>query len=67
MTSSRVIMVKSEDAMVEMSWNISSVFIKQGSIVKTPIGESRFHFSGWTSDVMLVPLPLHLLLNWRKA
>jgi hypothetical protein len=36
-------MVKGEDAVAEMSWDISSVFIKQGSIGKTPIRKGGFH------------------------
>jgi hypothetical protein len=43
MSGGRVIMVKSEDAVVEMSWDISSIFIKQDAIIKTPVGKGRFH------------------------
>jgi hypothetical protein len=38
-----MVMVKGEDAVVEMSWDMSSVFIKQSSVIKTPIGEGGFH------------------------
>jgi hypothetical protein len=38
-----MIMVKGEDAVAEVSWDISLVFIKQGSIIKTPIRKGRFH------------------------
>jgi len=35
--------VKGEDVMVEMSWDISLVFIKQDSVIKTPIRKGGFH------------------------
>jgi hypothetical protein len=36
-------MVEGENAVAEISWDIGLVFIKLGSVIKTPVGEGRFH------------------------